>query len=114
MYVMIVVALLGPPVLLWIYQGGNRVEAVLRERAHLSAEDQLELVNTGAFLRDDGRADRGSRLWCGRVNGDPTRGVAALESRGRAGRIDFTGSALAWAPRSDRERRMIVQCRERL
>lgn len=90
--------------------GEQRSEGILRERGRLSAEDKLDLVDVGAFVRADGSVDRGTTLWCGRVNGDPDRGVAALESQGRRGRVDFLDAAVAWELRSDRERRMIAQC----
>lgn len=114
---MLGVAVLVLGAILWFFSfdhGEGRSERILREKANLSADDQLNLVDAGAFLQKDGSVDRGTILWCGRVNGDAERVLATLESRSRRGRVNFLDAAVAWAPRSDRERRMIVQCRERL
>jgi hypothetical protein len=97
-----------------VYQGTTRAEAVLRERAGLTDEQSLDLSKAGPFLEEDGSSEWGTTLWCGFVDGDVTRPVASLEGRLRRGHRDFRGSALGWAPRSDRERRMLAQCAERL
>lgn len=109
-----VVVIGAPFAFMAVYRGETRALAVLRERAGLSDADRLELVKTGAMLREDGSLDRGTLLWCGRINDDPARGVAALESRDRRGNMDFVDSALGWAPRSERERLMIARCADRL
>lgn len=102
---------IGAPLLFTVvYRGETRALAVLRERAGLSDTDRLDIIKAGALVRADGAADHRKILWCGWVNDDPARGVAALESRGRGGAIQFVDSALGWAPRSDRERLMIAQC----
>lgn len=105
-----VVVLVAPLVFTAVYRGETRVLAVLRERAGLSGTDRLDIVKAGALVRADGAVDHRKILWCGWVNDDPARSVAALESRSRRGSIQFVDSALGWAPRSEREHLMIAQC----
>ena len=109
-----VAALAAPFVFMGFYQGATRAEAVLRERAGLTNEQALTLSKVGPFLDENGAAEGGTTLWCGFVDGDVRRPVASLEARSARGRRAFRGSALGWAPRSERERRMLAQCATRL
>ncbi|GAA0649723.1 hypothetical protein GGR12_000870 [Brevundimonas lenta] len=97
-----------------LHPGDPLYVSALRDRARLSAEDRLVLTNTGMLLGEDGSTRSGTTLWCGRINEEVDRSVAAVTRHTRRGRPMLLGSALAWAPRSDAERRMIAQCSERL